>query len=37
MEIQRTWNMKCFVMPIITGATGNLTKGLIKSGNNAGK
>jgi hypothetical protein len=24
------WNMKCFVMPVIVGATGILTKGLKK-------
>jgi hypothetical protein len=28
IEIQRMWNMKCFVMPVITGATGIVTKGL---------
>jgi hypothetical protein len=26
IEIQRTWNMKCFVIPIIIGATGILSK-----------
>jgi hypothetical protein len=29
-EIQRMWNMKCFVKPVITGATGIVTKGLKK-------
>jgi hypothetical protein len=29
-EIQRMWNMKCFVIPVITGATGIVTKGLKK-------
>jgi hypothetical protein len=31
------WNMKCFVIPVITGATGIVTKGLKKSGNNTRK
>jgi hypothetical protein len=26
-EIQRMWNMKCMIIPVITGATGILTKG----------
>jgi hypothetical protein len=30
IEIQRKWNMKCFVIPVITGATGIVTKGLKK-------
>jgi hypothetical protein len=30
IEIQRMWNMKCFVMPVIIGATGIVTKGLRK-------
>jgi hypothetical protein len=30
VEIQRMWNMKYFVIPIIIGATGILTKGLKK-------
>jgi hypothetical protein len=30
IEIQRMWSMKCFVIPIITGATGIVTKGLKK-------
>jgi hypothetical protein len=29
IEIQRMWNMKCFVIPVITGATGIVTRGLI--------
>jgi hypothetical protein len=30
IEIQRMWNMKCFVIPVITGATGIVTKRLKK-------
>jgi hypothetical protein len=30
IEIQRMWDMKCFVVPVIIGATGILTKGLKK-------
>jgi hypothetical protein len=30
IEIQRLWNIKCFVIPVITGATGIVTKGLKK-------
>jgi hypothetical protein len=30
MDIQRMWNMKCFVTPVITGATGIVTRGLKK-------
>jgi hypothetical protein len=30
IEIQGMWNMKCFVIPIIIGATGIVTKGLKK-------
>jgi hypothetical protein len=26
IEIQRMWNMKCFVIPVITGATGIVSK-----------
>jgi hypothetical protein len=38
IEIQRMWNMKYFVIPVITGATGIVTKGLKKiSGNNTRK
>jgi hypothetical protein len=28
VEIKRMWNMKCFIIPVITGATGIVTKGL---------
>jgi hypothetical protein len=28
IEIQRMWNMKCFVILVITGATGSGTKGV---------
>jgi hypothetical protein len=35
IEIQRMWNMKCFVIPVIIGATGIVTKK--KSGNNTRK
>jgi hypothetical protein len=28
IEIQRMWNMKCFVIPVITGATEIVTKEL---------
>jgi hypothetical protein len=27
-EIQQMWNMKCFVIPVITEATGIVTRGL---------
>jgi hypothetical protein len=30
IEIQRMWNMKCFVIPVIIGATGILSKTLQK-------
>jgi hypothetical protein len=30
IEIQRMWNMKCFVVPAIIGATGIVTRGLKK-------
>jgi hypothetical protein len=30
IEIQLMWNMKCFVTPVIIGATGIVTKGLRK-------
>jgi hypothetical protein len=36
-EIQRMWNIKCFVIPVIIGATGIVTKGLKISGNNTRK
>jgi hypothetical protein len=29
-EIQRMWNMKCFVIPVIIGATGIMSKSLQK-------
>jgi hypothetical protein len=28
IEIQRMWNMKCFVIPVIIGATGIISKSL---------
>jgi hypothetical protein len=28
IEIPRKWNMKCFVTPVIIGATGTVTKGI---------
>jgi hypothetical protein len=31
-EIEQVWNMKRFVIPVITGATGIVTKGLRSSG-----
>jgi hypothetical protein len=34
-EIQRMWNMKCFVTSVIIGAMGIVSKGLKKSGNSA--
>jgi hypothetical protein len=30
IEIHRMWNMKCFVIPVITGATGIVNKRLQK-------
>jgi hypothetical protein len=30
IEIQRMWNMKCFVIPVIIGATGIVSKSLQK-------
>jgi len=36
-EIQRTWNKKCFFIPVISEATGISTKGLKMSGNNTSK
>jgi hypothetical protein len=30
IEIQRMWNIKCFVIPVIIGATAIVTKGLKK-------
>jgi hypothetical protein len=37
IEIQRMWNMIGFVIPVITGATGIVTKGLKKSVNDTRK
>jgi hypothetical protein len=38
IEIQRMWKIKCFVIPVIIGATGIVTKELKKiSGNNTRK
>jgi hypothetical protein len=31
VEIQRMWNMKCMIIPVITGDTGIVTKGLKKN------
>ena len=31
MEIQRMWNLKCTIVPVITGATGILTRNLRKN------
>jgi hypothetical protein len=28
IEIQKMWNMNCMIIPVITGATGIITKGL---------
>jgi hypothetical protein len=28
IEIERMWNMKCIIIPVIIGATGMVTKGL---------
>jgi hypothetical protein len=36
-EIQRMWNMKCFVVPVIIGASGIVNRGLKISGNNTRK
>jgi len=30
IEIQRMWDMECMIIPVITGATGIVTKGLKK-------
>jgi hypothetical protein len=30
VEVQRMWNMKCFAIPVIIGATGIVTRGLKK-------
>jgi hypothetical protein len=34
IEIQRMWKMKCFVIPVIIGATGIVTKELKKKSGN---
>jgi hypothetical protein len=31
IEIQRMWNLKCTILPVILGATGIVTKGLRKN------
>ena len=33
MEIQRMWNLKCTIIPVIIGATGIVTRSLKKIGN----
>jgi hypothetical protein len=37
VEIQPMWNIKCFVIPVKSGTTGTVTKGLKMPGNNARK
>jgi uncharacterized protein YpmB len=37
ISIQRMWNLKCMIIPVITGATGKITKGLKKFGNHTKK
>jgi hypothetical protein len=37
IEIQLMWNMKCFFIPVMIGATGVVTKGLKISENNTRK
>jgi hypothetical protein len=37
IEIQRMWNTKCFIIPVIIGATGIVTKGLKNPVNNTRK
>jgi hypothetical protein len=32
IEIQRMWNLKCTIIPVITGATGTVTRSLKKFG-----
>jgi hypothetical protein len=34
IEIQRKWNMKCLVIPVMIAATGIVSKGLKISGSN---
>jgi hypothetical protein len=36
-ELQRMWNIKCFVILVVTEATGIVTKGLKISGSNTRK
>ena len=31
IEIQRMWNLKCKIVPVITGATGIVTEGVRKN------
>jgi hypothetical protein len=31
IEIQRKWNLKCTIIPVVIGATGTVTKGLRKN------
>jgi hypothetical protein len=31
VEIQRMWNIKCMIMPVIIGATGIVTRGVKKN------
>jgi len=31
IEIQRMWNLKCMIIPVIIGGTGTVTKGLRKN------
>ena len=31
IEIKRTWNLKCAIMPVTTGATGRATRSLRKN------
>jgi len=31
IEIQRTWNLKCTIVPVITGVTGIVTRSLKKN------
>ena len=31
IEIQRTWNLKCTIIPVIIGATGIVTRSLMKN------
>jgi hypothetical protein len=31
IEVQRMWNLKCTIIPVITGATGMITESLTKN------